>query len=147
MKNLIYILLITVPILLSACSQEKEIDINQLSSEILQNVNFSDELVPADAATIQKLYHIDNAVNQAVYLSSGATAEEIAVFEFETNDAAVAAMTEIQKRLENQKESYQSYMPKEIQKLENAIMKQSGRYVIFCVSEGTEAEKILNKYL
>ncbi len=146
MKKLLLLPAILLSLFFISCNQEKEIDINQLSSELLQNVTFEDELTQIDAATTAKLYHIENAVNQFVYISSGATAEEIAVFEFSSKDDAAKAVQAAQERLAGQKESYESYMPKEVQKLDNAVLKQTGRYLILCVADGTEAENIINKY-
>lgn len=147
MKNLLLVPIVTLLFFLTACNQETELDIRMLSSDLYENLVFTDELTQIDEDTANKLYHIDNAVNQYVYISSGATAEEIAVFEFETKDAAAAALPAAQERIAFQKESYQSYMPKEVQKLENAVVKQTGRYLIVCVTDGNEAENIIQKYL
>lgn len=146
MKKLLLLPLILLSLFFISCNQEKDIDIHQLSSELLQNVTFEDELTQIDAATAAKLYHIDNAVDQFVYVSSGATAEEIAVFEFASKEDAANAVQAAQERLSSQKDSYESYMPKEVQKLDSAVLKQTGRYLILCISDGTEAEKIINQY-
>lgn len=147
MKKLLLIPMLTLLFFLTSCNQEKDIDIELLSADLLKNAGFTDELSPADAATAEKLYEIDNAVNQYVYISSGATAEEIAVFEFETAADAKAAIPAAQERLAEQKSSYESYMPAEVQKLENAVLKQYGRYLIVCVADGTKAREIIHKYL
>lgn len=132
---------------LSACSQ-KEISINikDLSDQLLQQVAFEDELVPMNKEKVALLYNIENAANEYVYVGSGATAEEIAVFEFNNTEEAKNALQAAKNRISQQKSDYATYNPKEIQKLDNAVVKNTGRYLIVCVSEGDTAKKIIGEY-
>ncbi len=139
----ILILLLT----LSACSQkEVSINIKDLSDHLLQQVAFEDELVQINQEKVALLYNIENAANEYVYVGSGATAEEIAVFEFNNTEDAKNALQAAKNRISQQKSDYATYNPKEIQKLENAIVKNIGRYLIVCVSEGDTAKKIIGEY-
>lgn len=136
--------------ILFGCSDQNDaanMDIAQLSNELLDKAEFEDELSAVDGATIKKLYDIDNYVKASVYLSSGATAEEIAVFEFDSKDAAADGLKKAQVRIEEQKTDFESYIPKEIPKLDSAVVKQSGNYVIVCVSNSDKAEKIIKQYI
>ena len=49
-------------------------------------------------------------------------------------------------RIQEQKESFESYIPKEVKKLDNAVIKRSGKYLAVCVADGKEAGEILSKY-
>ncbi len=139
----ILILLLT----LSACSQkEVSINIKDLSDHLLQQVAFEDELVQINQEKVALLYNIENAANEYVYVGSGATAEEIAVFEFNNTEDAKNALQAAKNRISQQKSDYATYNPKEIQKLEHAIVKNTGRYLIVCVSEGDTAKKMIGEY-
>jgi len=139
----ILILLLT----LSACAQQEiSINIKDLSDNLLQQVAFEDELVQINKEKVAILYNIDNAANQYVYIGSGATAEEIAIFEFNNTEDSKNALQFAQNRISQQKADYASYNPKEIQKLDNAIIKNTGRYLIICVSQGDTAKKIIEEY-
>lgn len=149
-KTVVFLLSITIMITLVGCSAKNDvtdIDITDLSNELLENAEFEDELSAVDDTIIQKLYNIDDYVNASVYLSSGATAEEIAVFEFDSEDNAKDALEKIQTRIEEQKVDFELYIPKEIPKLDNAVVRQAGPYVIACVSNGSKAETIITQYI
>ena len=92
------------------------IDINELSKDIIENIEFEDELNKVDNETASKLYDINNFTSQSVYMSSGATSEEIAIFEFEDKEACKVALEKANKRIEEQKQNFKDYMPKEMKK-------------------------------
>lgn len=148
----IFLILLSVAMIATmiGCSAKEEIidmDIDSLCNELLDKAEFEDELSAIDDAMIKKLYNIDDYVKAVVYISSGATAEEIAIFEFDSEVAAADGLEKAQVRVEDQKADFESYIPKEIPKLENAVIKQSGKYVIVCVSSGNQAEKIITQYI
>lgn len=126
--------------------QDDSAVLNAAAEELLKNAGFEDELNPADKATVEKLYGIGNAKEAVVYLSSGATAEEIALFSFESEEDAKQAEELARARIQEQKESFESYIPKEVKKLDDAVIKRSGKYLAVCVADGKEAGEILSKY-
>lgn len=135
-------------LLLAACGNEKkDIDVNALAGELLEKVEFVDELSQADQETVERLYHINDAVSQCVYIGSGATAEEIAVFELKDEAAAIDAKDAALQRIKEQKESFESYIPQEVEKLDQAIVMVSGKYLIVCVSNGDAANKVIETYI
>jgi hypothetical protein len=100
-----------------------------------------------DDKTAQKLYGFGDGVvrNMKVYESTGATAEEVAVFEAKDEASAQTVKKAAQDRIENQKEGFQDYQPKEMTKLKNPILVQSGKYVVLCVSnDNTAAQKAID---
>ena len=124
------------------------IDINELSKDIIENIEFEDELNKTDNETASKLYDINNFTSQSVYMSSGATSEEIAIFEFEDKEACKVALEKANKRIEEQNQNFKDYMPKEMKKLENAMIKNKNQYLIVCITNHPEeVGKILSKYL
>lgn len=135
-------------LLLAGCGSKEPatIDTKALAEDLLNNVAFVDDLYPAEEGVIKMLYNIEDYVSAYVYIGSGATAEEIAVFELADADSAAAALALVEERVATQTEDFESYVPAEVQRLENAVVKQYGNYVIMCVSEGDKAAEIVSEY-
>lgn len=153
-KEMLIIIIIVVIVVIDAVilftnnKKDITIDINKLAEDIIQNIKFEDELNKVDKETANKLYDINNAVSQIVYMSSGATAEEIAIFEFEDEENCKKALEKANNRIEGQKQSFKDYMPKEMKKLEDAIIINKNKYLIVCITDNQEdIEKIVNKYI
>ena len=130
-----------------ARSDDIQIDIADLSRELREKGEFEDELSPISDAAIQKLYGLEDYVSAEVYVSSGATAEEIALFEFDSTEAAAGGLKQAQFRIEGQRADFESYIPQEVPKLDRAVVEQLGRYVVVCVSDGDAAEEALTEYI
>ena len=111
----------------------KQADAGEIGKKLAEALTFEDELTLADEDMAEMLYGIDTAVQSSVYISSGATAEEIAVFEFETEEDCKEAVALAEQRLEDQKEAFASYVPKEVKRLDGAVVKQYGRFLAVCV--------------
>lgn len=133
----------------AGCSggETKEIDIDKLSAELTEKVEFKDSLTKLDDSMISKLYGIDYAEEQIVYVSTGATAEEIALFKLKDSSDAQKAYDAVNKRLDYQKNSFELYIPEEMVKLDAAVLELYGNYVIFCVSDGDTAKTIIDGYI
>ena len=145
---IVVILIIAIAIfILKNMNKEITIDIDKLSENIIKNVDFEDEMNITDAETVRRLYNIDNAISEKVYLSSGATAEEVAIFEFENKENAKESVEKVNERIENQKSSYSGYVPKEVKRLEDAILIQKDKYIVFCVTEDKNAQKLISEYM
>ena len=133
---------------ISACGGKTQaVDVDQLAGELLEQVGFEDELTELDESMVAALYGVENAQEQKVYLSGGATAEEVAVFRFATEEEAQAGYDALEQRLESRKTDYANYMPDEAARLDNAVLERSGCFVALCVSAGDTAKEIISSYL
>ena len=74
---------------------------------------------------------------------TGATAEELAVFETKDSAAAEALVEKLKTRNSDRIESYSTYIPAEVPKLEDAVMVSGGRYVVLCVAQDASAVREL----
>lgn len=92
---------------------------------------------------MKKLYNVGNYIKTLVYLSNSATAEEIAVFEFDSKETATDGLKKPQIKIEEQKADFELYIPK----LNSAVIKQSSKYVIVCVSNSNKTEKTNTQYI
>lgn len=122
------------------------LDIQALAEDLLKNGEFSDELWKIDDSMVQKLYNVDDYTQALVYVGSGATAEELALFAFPSEDAAAQGLQKAKDRLESQIADYRTYLPQEVPKLQNAVAEQWGKYVIVCVSPGSACGEIVARY-
>lgn len=106
MKKMVMVGLIGVATIMSlgACkkAESKEIDINTASKKLLSEISYEDELSEVDFDMVYDMEGIE--VNESVvYVSSGATAEEIAAFQCKTEDDAKKAQEVLENRVEEQK--------------------------------------------
>ena len=125
----------------------ESVDLAALAQTLLADGSFDDALAQIDDDTVTMLYGIDNAAEQVVYIGSGATPEEIALFSFATAAEAEAGFALAQMRIADQKEAFSDYNAWEMPKLDAAVVKQYGTYVVLCVSGDSSAAAILEEKL
>lgn len=129
---------------------KKDASVDAISGELLNNISYVDDLSLLDAEVASMFIDFGSAdiVNSAVYESSGATAEEIIVVECSSDADAKSVKKSLESRVEEQKISYEDYVPEELVKLNKAVIVQSGNYAILSVSDEPEkAEEIIGSYL
>ena len=136
---------------LAGCGQKKavSIDVSKLADELKNTVQFSDSMEEISEAAFANKYNIDasDIAVKKVYVGSGATAEEIAVFEAKDEEAAGRIMTAVNSHIEEQIHEYTNYSPDELKKLSDPVKIQTGKYVILCISDHNDtAEACINKY-
>lgn len=120
-----------------------------LAEELLASGAFSDALEPAELRVGCYLYGLEetSAEEMVFYLSSGATAEEIAVFRCAGPEAAEAVVAAARARLDFQAASYADYAPDEVPKLERAALRTVGNTVVLCVSaDDGKRDGVLDRY-
>ena len=81
---------------MTGCSStSSNINIQTLDSELSQKIIFEDELTLYEG-NVQNLYGIEEPKSSIVYVGSGATAEELAFFEFEYATTANEAYEQLE---------------------------------------------------
>ena len=100
-----------------------------------EKLPFDDEMSETDqAAAIYGILDGDGYTGDAAMLiSTMATPEEVAVFRADNAYSAQALCDLAQARIDQQTASYASYAPEEVPKLETAVVRTVGDYVIVCV--------------
>lgn len=128
-------------------SDAAAIDVQQLADQLVSQVSFEDQLSGVDQETALLLYGLEagQIKSCAVYAGTGATAEEVAVFEASDEEAVDAVVNSVNKRVESQLADYADYRPEEVPKLENAVIETSGNYVVLCVCADDAAARTLIK--
>ena len=126
------------------------IDAGVLAEYLFDNITFADELTEVDDDIAYEIYGIDkNAVKDiSVYMSTGATAEEIAVFTVSDDEEALLVSAAMSSRIEQQKSGFENYVPEEIPKLESAVITEIDSAVIMIVCNDTsEADTAIEGYI
>ncbi len=148
----VILVLLLVMSILAACESQQAVqfDPQPAAEAIYASGAFSDILSPIQGKIAAMLYNVDeaNIAECSVYCSTGATAEEIAVFRCKDEASAAALKQAAQQRIQSQKDAYSSYAPLEIPKLDNALLRSSGVYVVCVVADDYAAvTPILDKYI
>lgn len=128
-----------------------ELDLADMEASLENAKIYSDILNPAfdDMETVAMLYNLDVTDIQAciVRCSTGATAEEMALFQATDEAAALRIETAMAARVETQKTAFENYVPEEIPKLEQAQILRSGVYVAYVTATDNDAASTaLNKF-
>ena len=126
------------------------LDINIAGERIRQELTYRDNLEELAPVVVYTLLGIDenDVADQKNYFSSGATAEEIIVFQAVDGEALQALRKAVEARIADQKDIYASYAPEEVVYLQNAILEEKGAYLIYCVPADTDAAaKLVNEIL
>lgn len=114
-------------------------DVSELAKLLSEKGKFVDALAEVDADVVSTAYGFSSAKNVKVYASGGATPEEVIVAEYEGEAAAKTGMDEFNKRVSAQKTTYSTYNPQYRPLLDDLLLKQVGKYVIYCVSSDNTA--------
>ena len=135
----------------TACGggEDVSIDLQAVGDALNAEVAFTDTLTQIPSESAVALYGLDAeaVVNAVVFVSSGATAEEFALWEAADSAGVEAIIEAATLRMASQAENYADYKPAEVPKLENFILKKQGNYVVLCASDDNEtAETVLAEY-
>lgn len=127
-----------------------QINIDELSDKIAQSGAFEDELIKADSEMVKKDYNFTNdEIKELVsFQGSGATSEEIVVLQVNDKSNLNTVKEKINTRIDERKEAFASYLPKEVFKIENNVLKIQGNYVILCISnDSKKVSDVINNYI
>ena len=145
MKRCLYALMVLVVLLTGCASSGKTFTSSpeELAGSILEQASFTDQLtaLPEDAAL--RLYGLDagDVDSCCIYVGTGSTAEEIAVFRMKDEKLVDTAKQAIEKRIQYQTDNFESYVPTEVPKLEKSVTVTGGTTVLFVVSNDADQAK------
>lgn len=143
------IILIMMLGLLTGCGKKEVANINaeDIANRLLNEVEYGGNLDQMNDEMIALLYDVnaEDVSKQIVYCSTDATADEIAVFEATSDDAAKRIEDVVNQRVEDQKASFEGYEPKEVEKLDKAVVKRVGNVVALSVSSDSDKAREIIK--
>lgn len=138
--------LLALVLVLASCgkTEVKEVDIAEAAAKLYESVTFEDSLSVIDDEAVKYLYGMPEGTTAVVYMGSGATAEELAVFDAGEGDVEAVAAAAAE-HIAAQIESFRNYKPSEIAKLESALIERFGRYVCICVTSDSGASAAISE--
>jgi len=107
-----------------------------VATAIHDSTSFSELIALNDDNITRRYYGIDlEAIEEYEVLvcSSGALADEIAVFKMREKDSVEDMLDVVRERKQELYDSFVDYVPEEINKIENAVIGSNGNYVYFVV--------------
>lgn len=115
-------------------------DANITADKLNSGLTFGETLEKSTADAAYSIYGIDPSLckDAAIYVGSGATADEIAVFNCVDAESAKTVLEAVNSRIEYLKEGYSSYGPDQVPKIESATVITSAETVILCICENSE---------
>ena len=142
MKRLIAVILIATCILCAyGCSQgPKSYNTEALAAALATELEFGETLEQSTADFACSVYGIDASLCKeiAIYSGSGATADEVAVFNCVDESAAEEVSLAASLRLDYLKDGYSSYGPQEVPKIEAATLFVDGTTVVVCICNNSD---------
>lgn len=119
------------------------VDTSALAEQLLNGVPFVETLSPITENIAGSTYNLDEGevLGGTVYVTGGATAEEIAVFELSSPEEAQAFTEKLQARVETKKTDFETYRPDEMAKLSSPVIETKGNIAIMCISNDNSAAK------
>lgn len=152
-KISIFLCFAALVLLFSSCSSKDkkspEIDLSELSAALLESGAFAEELELIDNDIGCYIYGMEeNAETETLfYMSSGATADELTIFKSADEASASELEKSVSERLDYQKRSFEAYNPDEVTKLDGAVLKTSGVYVLLVVADDYDAaNSVIDEY-
>lgn len=124
-------------------------DTDLLAQQLLSGVPFVEQLNAVSENIAGSTYGLaeGEVLGGAVYVTGGATAEEIAVFELPSEDAAKSFEDKLKNRVERKKADFESYRPDEMEKLNDPVIQIKGNLAILCISnDNNAAETVINGF-
>ncbi len=119
----------------------KEIDPKALADSLVSGIAYDDELQLLEEDAVAVYLDMEEGVTASMYMGSGSTAEEVAVFDAPDEETAKKQKEHVQTYLEDQAESFRDYIPEETKRVESAVLEQKGKYVVLCVSGDSDKAK------
>ncbi|MEE1279891.1 MAG: DUF4358 domain-containing protein [Oscillospiraceae bacterium] len=147
-KRIFAVVLAVLALTVCLCSCKSEEGKTPATADVAAAINNSgefEELIALTEDNISRRYYgIDlEAIEEFEVLvcSSGAMADEIAVFKMKEKDDVEDMREVVLERKQELYDSFVDYVPEEISKIENAIISSNGNYVYFIVCDDRDAAK------
>lgn len=153
-KHLTFILAALVITLgLTACGgnkQNKEVTVSapDLAKQLAEETVTTDPLANISADILASTYFVDmtQVEESAAYLNTGATGCEVTVIKCKEESYTSEVTDLLKARIKSQSELYATYDTVAAKKIDSAIIKTSGKYIVLCISDDYgKAESILKE--
>ena len=149
MKNKKKALILTVlcafaALLLTACggkssgNSDMSADVSKLCQDLEGTIDSEVSEVSNEVIASTYFFDMDKIEESVAALNSGSNACEVVVLKCKDASYTSEAEDLLKKRVESQSELFASYNAPEVAKLDAAIIKAKGNYVVYCVTDDTD---------
>ncbi|MDO4566673.1 MAG: DUF4358 domain-containing protein [Oscillospiraceae bacterium] len=151
MKKFSVLIAFALTLCLAACGfggasdEPVSLDVAAISSGISSTELFIDSLAPIANERVADLIGLDltNCLYYEFHTGAGASGEEWGVFECDSVDSAKALVSQLEAHRDSMLETYESYAPDAVPRLENAVIERAGQYVVYITAENYSEAKTL----
>ena len=142
------LLSLTLAITLCACGSFT-LDTAALETEVIDSVTFDAPLQKIDNEnTISVYYSLPENVSAIVYRGSSISADQFCIFTAKDSGGADETEQMVVELISDLKETFSAYDAEEVTKLNSAIVRKKGNYVILLITNDYEnGNTVLDKYL
>ena len=147
---ILIIIIVAVILFLQKNKENIQINIEGLAEEITKSNAFEDQLEKIDSEMTMQDYNFStDEVEQLVsYQGSGATSEEIVILQVKGKNNINCVKEKMNTRLSERKEAFESYLPEEVEKIDNSILRVEGNYIILCIAnDANTVNNVINEYI
>lgn len=139
-------------LVLAGCGKSNYISFDDVYTSLNKEVDFGDNMTEMSDKALETFYFIydtDILEDYKIYMDeTGATANEIALFRLAKESDMTTVETIVKNRINDLKVSYEDYNKDEYYKVENAVMKTKGKYIMMVISPDSKAAaSVLDEYL
>lgn len=129
-------------------SEENSASVDEIATVLLSQLQFNDEIEENvnDEKTCDT-YGFDSSLvtDIARYVGSGATAEELAIFDCVDSSAIDTVKAAIDERIQYLHDGYSDYGPEQVPEIDSAVVLTHGNILIFCICKNPDVvEDIVN---
>ena len=147
MKYMKIFAVLTTIFLLMSCGKKSEIINSELSREITDNVEFSEQLTQIDTINAQKRYMLSSKDYSEItaFVGTASVCDEFVIVKTSNTEGITE---DLRSYIDSKKESYKTYRPNEVYKLDNAIIEQYEDAVVMIITaDSDDAIRVYEEYL
>lgn len=151
MKKFLSIMLIAMIALFAftGCGKKetaKEIDITKLCQDLQGTITSEVKEVNSDILASTFFIDMEQVEESIAALNSGANAAEIVVLKCKDSKYPADAEGLFKQRMADRSKLFADYNAPEAEKCDNALLKKTGNYIVFCITDDNDAaDKILKE--
>lgn len=91
-----------------------------------------------DDSVVEGIVSLQKDSKAALYMGEGTYSDEVLVVTASSEEKAKKDQGAVEQHLKEMKHSFEDYIPKQADKIENAVIIRCGKYVVACVTDDYE---------
>lgn len=113
---------------------KETLDTGAFAATVLKKVSFDTKLEKMDDSVTQSMITTSSDKTKVeLYMGEGTSADELLIMTVNDESQLELEIENVQQHLTDMQQSFQDYLPKEAKKIDDAVILQSGKYIVACV--------------